>query len=159
MLTPRWLWYARYNVLADSAQPEQVATESWTLKEDKTFLFGVGHMHTGAINVSVFINHQFVCASYPIYGTSPNVVGDEKGHIVEVSRCLDDGSAGHYPGYPAGSYRNHSLSVKKGDVLTVEGWYYVGRSDPRILPSPAGAHLGVMSYAYFVFATDPERQW
>ena len=28
------------------------------------YLFGVGHMHTGAVNVSVFLNGEFICATY-----------------------------------------------------------------------------------------------
>ena len=102
----------------------------------QTLLFGVGHMHSGALNVSVFINGQLLCAScqcncappslpllswlaesvvtlvddaVPVYGKTPQKVGDEKGHLVEVTRCLDDGSAGGYPGHPSG-YRNSSYS-------------------------------------------------
>ena len=140
-----------YNALPSGGGPENKVTETWTVDKDKEFLFAVGHMHSGALNVSLFLNDAFVCASYPVHGSTPMVAGDEKGHIVEVTRCLDDGSAKGYPNIPAGSYRNHSLRVGKGDRLRVDGWYWVGESDPRIEPTPAGPHLGVMSYMYAVF--------
>ena len=142
-----------YNVYANYEEPEQKATKTWIVDHDKRLLFGVGHMHSGALNVSVYINDVFLCASYPIYGSTPRTVGDEKGHLVEVTRCLDDGSAGSYPNHPAGSYVNHSVVVKAGDKLRVDGWYWVGKTDARILPTPAGPHLGVMSYFYAVFET------
>ena len=69
--------------------------------------------------MSLFVNDEFICASYPIYGTVPGVPGNEKGHLIEVTRCVDDGSAGGYPGHAASSYRNHSLSVKVGDKVRV----------------------------------------
>jgi len=50
-------------VEANSEQPEQVASQTWTVDKDKEFLFGIGHMHSGALNVSLFHNGQFVCAS------------------------------------------------------------------------------------------------
>ena len=103
--------------------------------------------------MSLFVNDEFICASYPIYGTVPGVPGNEKGHLIEVTRCVDDGSAGGYPGHAANSYRNHSLVVKVGDKVRVDGYYWVGPTDPRIAPTPAGPHLGVMSYMYGVFRT------
>ena len=143
-----------YNAYANSTHPEQLGTETWTVNEDKEYLFGVGHMHSGALNVSVFLNDEFVCASYPIYGKTPSKVGDEKGHLVEVTFCLDDGTVGRHGGYPdhPGGYRNRSLAVKKGDKLRVDGWYWVGKDDARISPMPAGPHLGVMSYFYGLYA-------
>jgi len=105
------------------------------------------------LNVSLFVNDEIICASYPIYGTVPGGRGNEKGHLIEVTRCVDDGSAGGYPGHAASSYRNHSLSVKVGDKVRVDGYYWVGAVDPRIAPTPAGPHLGVMSYMYGVFHT------
>ena len=48
-----------YNVLANTAEPEQLATETWTIDEGKDFLFAVGHMHSGAINISAYLNGVF----------------------------------------------------------------------------------------------------
>ena len=142
-----------YNVYANFEEPEQKATKTWVVDHDQRLLFGVGHMHSGALNISVYVNNVFLCASYPVYGSTPQAVGDEKGHLVEVTRCLDDGSAGQYPNHPAGSYVNHSVVLQAGDKLRVDGWYWVGETDARILPTPAGPHLGVMSYFYVVFET------
>jgi hypothetical protein len=44
----------------------QMGLQTWPITEDKVLLFGVGHMHSGALNVSVFVNGAFVCASYPV---------------------------------------------------------------------------------------------
>ena len=65
---------------------------------DRSLSLIAGHMHSGALNVSLFVNDVFICASYPVYGKTPGVPGDEKGHIVQVTRCLDDGNASAYPG-------------------------------------------------------------
>jgi len=61
-------------------------------------MFGVGHQHSGALNLSVYLNDQYVCSSYPRYGTTVGKAGDEKGHLVEMTLCLEfDGTSGPYP--------------------------------------------------------------
>ena len=63
-----------YNALPSGGGPENKVTETWTVDKDKEFLFAVGHMHSGALNVSLFLNDAFVCASYPVHGSTPMVV-------------------------------------------------------------------------------------
>jgi hypothetical protein len=41
-----------------------MTTNTWTIDRPMEYLFGVGHMHTGAVNVSVFLNGEFICATY-----------------------------------------------------------------------------------------------
>ena len=61
-------------------------------------MFGVGHQHSGALNLSVYLNDQYVCSSYPRFGTTVGKAGDEKGHLVEMTLCLEfDGTSGPYP--------------------------------------------------------------
>ena len=67
------------------------------------YLFGVGHQHSGALNVSVFhqsgtAGFEYVCSSYAIYGETVGKVGDEKGHLVEMTRCLEANGTRTYPG-------------------------------------------------------------
>lgn len=142
--------------LADNALSLNGATthhvnQTWTMETDKEYLFGVGHMHSGALNVSVYHNGEYVCSSFPVYGKTPGVAGDEKGHLVEVTRCLEMNGTAVYDGIPPGAYRNTTLRVKKGDTLRVDGWYNVGPTDDRIAPMPAGPHLGVMSYFFGIY--------
>jgi hypothetical protein len=55
----------------DSVSPAHKATDVFriTAKDAGEIVFGVGHMHSGAINVTMELNGKFVCASYPVYGT------------------------------------------------------------------------------------------
>ena len=92
------------------------------------------------------------CVADPLYGNTTHAVGNERGHLVEVTRCIEEGGAASYPGHPASSFRNRSLAVKQGDQLRVDGWYWVGDEDARLGAMPAGPHLGVMAYWYGVFA-------
>ena len=147
------IFRSRYNALPSNTTDGEthLASSTWTVDRDKEFLFGVGHQHSGALNVSVFHNDEYICSSYAIYGDTVGKVGDEKGHLVEMTRCLEANGTRSYPGFPAGSYRKTSWAVKKGDKIRVDGWYHVGPEDPRIAPTPAGVHLGVMSYFYSIF--------
>jgi len=63
-----------------------------------------------------------------------------------------DGNDGGIPAtMPKSGFHNGSLVIKKGDHLRVDGYYAHGPSDSRILPMPAGPHLGVMSYFYIAY--------
>jgi len=128
-----------YSVLENNEEPETVTSQTFTAPKDIEAVYAVGHQHVGAINISMFVNDEFVCASYPRYGQTPDKAGDELGFVVEMSTCLDkDG--------PAGSY-----SVKKGDQVRIDSWYWVGSNDTRIYPHPGGTHLNVMAYMYLAF--------
>ena len=85
----------------------------------------------GSLNISLFVNDEFVCASYPRYGQTPGKAGDEQGYLVEMSTCVDKDTTG-------------SIHVQKGDKVRLDSWYYVGRNDTRIYPHPGGTHLNVM---------------
>jgi hypothetical protein len=53
----------------DASHPahQQSTTTVLTEAQAGEVVFGVGHMHTGALNVTVIVNGRFACASYPVY--------------------------------------------------------------------------------------------
>ena len=99
----------------------------------------VGHLHTGAINISMYHNGRYVCTSYPTYGNETDVPGNERGHLVGMTTCMDKDTSGYV------------VDVKAGDSIRLDAYYWVGSEDARIAPSPAGSHLNVMAYMYVVF--------
>ncbi len=125
-----------YNVLRNDAQPETVASTEYEVGADAQVLLAIGHQHTGALNISLFLNGKFVCASYPTYGTEEGVAGNEKGYLVGMSHCIDDSTG--------------PLLLNKGDKLRLDSWYFVGSNDPRLLYSD-GTHMGVMGYMYTAY--------
>ena len=129
--TPKCATY--YEVLRDNAKKIDTSTYEWTCPTDVDVHFAVGHQHTGAINISLSRNGEFVCASVARYGTRPSVAGDEKGYLVEMSSCIDESTG--------------PLKLKKGDRLRLDALYYVGDDDDRVAYSD-GTHLNVMSYLY-----------
>merc|ERR550514_487561 len=136
---------AYYNVLRNDAQPESLSSTEFTIPHDGEVIHAVGHQHTGAINISMWLNDEFVCASYPRYGTEADVAGNELGHLVAMSTCLDKDTSGK------------TMKTKKGDKVRIDSYYWVGSQDPRLGPSPAGTHLNVMAYMYTVFDIDASR--
>jgi len=43
-----------------------------------TLLFAVGHLHTGGLNISLSLNGQAVCTSFPTIGAELGAAGNEK---------------------------------------------------------------------------------
>jgi hypothetical protein len=132
---------AFYPVLRNDTHPENLASTEWSQPFDATILLALGHQHTGALNISLFVNDKLVCASYPSYGTEPGVAGNEKGYLVKMSQCVNQTN------YPDG------LKLTKGDKIRLDSWYYVGSDDKRIGYSD-GTHLNVMGYMYTAFVQD-----
>jgi len=116
----------------------KVDTQSYSIKlpYDVHVALAIGHMHTGAINVSLSVNGHLVCTSLPSYGTEEGVPGNEKGYLVKVSPCIASSSSG--------------LELKKSDLLMIEANYYVGSDDDRLNYSD-GTHLNVMAYMYVAY--------
>jgi len=47
-----------------------------------SFSSQVGHLHTGGVNISMYLNSKHICTSFPRYGMDPsNKAGDEKGYL------------------------------------------------------------------------------
>ena len=136
---------AFYQVLRNDKKPEQLSRTSFTIPHAGTIIHAVGHQHTGAINISMWHNDRFVCASYPSYGNQTDVPGNERGHLVKMSTCMDKDTSGYV------------VNTKKGDTIRLDAYYWVGGEDRRIAPSPAGTHLNVMSYMYVVFDIGQEE--
>jgi hypothetical protein len=122
-----------YEVYRNDDEPESLTSTEFTLPIDMTVRLAVGHQHTGALNISIYKNDEFVCASKPRYGTKDGVVGNERGYLVQMSHCIDEASG--------------PLVLKKGDKVRLESYYYVGSHDPRLAYSD-GTHLNVMAYMY-----------
>ena len=60
---------AFYDVLRNDDQPERADTYEYTVPKRATVLYAVGHQHTGALNISMYVNGKRTCTSYPTYGT------------------------------------------------------------------------------------------
>jgi hypothetical protein len=129
-----------YDVLRNNRNPEQVASYSWTSPVGTQIVLAQGHLHTGSLNISLFKNNEFVCASFPRYGSQVGVAGDELGHLVDVSPCLNETTG--------------FMNISKGETLRVDAWYYTGDDDDRLLPGEAGSHLGVMAYMEMYYIDD-----
>ena len=117
-------------------QPEQQVSYSVTVRRTIAVPFAVGHLHTGAINISLSVNGRRICTSYPTYGTEDGVPGNERGYLVAMSPCVDTSQP--------------YLLLKQGATATVDAYYYAGSHDPRLLYSD-GTHLNVMAYMYVVY--------
>jgi hypothetical protein len=124
-----------YGVYQNDDEPETLASSEWESPGSVELVYAVGHQHVGALNISLFINDEFVCASYPRYGESEGVPGDELGYLVEMTTCVDKDKTG-------------SIDVQQGDKIRLDSWYWVGSTDDRLSPYPGGTHLNVMGYMY-----------
>eukprot|EP00939_MAST-03C_sp_MAST-3C-sp1_P004117 g4117.t1 len=136
--TPKCSTY--YEVLRNDDEPEHLSSTEFVVPQDMTIRSAIGHQHTGALNISLFLNDKFLCASFPTYGTEEGVAGNEKGYLVKMSRCVDDATTGPVP-------------MKKGDRVRLDAYYYVGSDDPRLAYSD-GTHLNVMAYMYTAYSID-----
>ena len=127
-----------YAVERNESAPVHRASYELRVPARASVLFAVGHLHVGGLNLSLSLNGRHVCTSVPTYGTTPDAPGDELGYLVRMSPCIDANASGA------------ALQLAKGDVLRIEGRYYRGRDDARVLYSD-GTHLNVMSYLYTMY--------
>jgi hypothetical protein len=77
-----------YEVYENNTQPEQLSSTTFAAPGSAELIYAVGHLHTGSINISLYVNDKHVCSSYPRYGKTPGKAGDEYGYVVEMSTCL-----------------------------------------------------------------------
>jgi len=131
-----------YGVYENDAEPESLSSTTFDVEDDMEILTMIGHQHVGALNISVFVNDDFLCASTPKYGLTEGLAGDERGYLVEMSACFlkDDDD----PDVP-------DVVLRKGDKLRLDSWYWVGSVDPNLSGHPGGSHLNVMGYMYTIF--------
>lgn len=132
-----------YSALRNDSQPIEHSGYRLTVPARMTVLLAVGHLHVGGINISLSINGQAVCTSFPTYGTQPGVAGNEKGYLVRMSDCIDSSTG--------------ALELHKGDELAIDSHYFVGSDDSRLLYSD-GTHLNVMSYIYLGYYRPAESK-
>ena len=94
-----------------------IATKSWSMiwrEDDGRLIFGKGHLHIGAIDMSLSIQRpgsspELLCTVVPRYGTELGVPGNELGYVVGVSNCDD-----FFADMPV---------LRRGDRLTVSARY------------------------------------
>ena len=135
-----------YGVERNDTNPYSVSRTSFTVEEDAEIVYAVGHLHTGGVNISMYVNDEYVCTSYPTYGTDPsNTAGNEKGYLVKMSYCFSQNET------------TPSVKVQKGDTIDIEGIYYVGSNDERLVYSD-GTHLNVMAYMYTAYQLKDPKQ-
>ena len=132
-----------YTVLRDDIEKESLSATTFSVPADMEIFLAIGHQHTGAINVSLSLNGKLFCTSYPTYGNG-TAAGNEANHLVSMSTCYRYDPSGPAP----------PLAVKKGDRISVSGYYYVGSDDPRLGADLSGTHLNVMTYMYLGFNMD-----
>lgn len=124
-----------YNIADTNKTGLSLTQLSWQVPVDYTFVFSVGHLHIGGINITLDTKSPTadawttICTSYPKYGSTPGKAGDEDGYLTQMSAC--DGI---------------NQVLKEKDLIRVTSWYNVAEKDPRTWN--AGAHGGVMSLFY-----------
>ena len=121
-----------YNIEASNTAPVHTTTFSWTSKHTGEIVYGTGHQHIGALNISLFLDGQCVCTNVPKYGNG-TTAGNEKGYVVQIDTC---------------DFENNSVLVRAGQTVSVTSLYDVSPNDQRGLPHGGGAHGGVMSLFY-----------
>lgn len=126
-----------YNIEENLASPVRFTQLSWKAPVTGDVVFAAGHVHLGALNISMSLNGVQKCLTLPTYGTKVSQPGNEKGYLVAVNTCTD------------------KFRVNAGDKLTVRSNYWVGGPEPsgRMLDGGGGFHGGVMSYMYLAYST------
>lgn len=132
-----------FGVYENNDEPETLASYNFDLEVAAEVVYAIGHLHVGAINISMYVNDKLMCTSYPRYGTTPDQAGDEYGYLVEISPCINKDTTG-------------SLYVVPGDNVRIDAYYWVGSEDERITPHPGGTHLNVMAYMYLGYIVGSE---
>jgi len=129
-------------------QPYFLAANSFLAPADGTILFGQGHLHTGAVNITLYQNGEIICTNIAEHGTNPDPstnVGNEQNHLIGLSSCYDQ--------IPTGGIR-----ILRGDALLLEAYYHGGTEDARFSSElAAGEHLNVMSKLLLVVDFDPDK--
>ncbi|XP_028781206.1 uncharacterized protein LOC114737453 [Neltuma alba] len=104
-----------------------VKRTSFPMPKGGNIIYGLGHLHAGGIDSTVYgEDGRVLCSSKPIYGKGMGA-GNEKGYIVGIKTC-----------YP----KPGSVKIMDGETITVESRYNNTRE-----------HLGVMGL-FFVFVAE-----
>jgi len=127
------------NIYPNPISPDWVTQFSWKSQVSGDIVFAAGHVHNAAINISLFVNMERKCLTTAIYGTQPNVPGNEKGYLVKNTPCTE------------------KFYVAAGQEITVRSHYWTGMNDHTGSGLPGGMHGGVMSYMYIAYSTETMR--
>lgn len=124
-----------YNIKANPTGLD-TAIVNVALPKDTRFFQMWGHIHIAGYNISLYhgdsVDAPLICTSIPTYGTVESKVGNEKGYVVAMSKCV---------------FREPKI-IKKGEIVTLEATYNVGSEDPRTWNT--GYHDGVMGLWFMV---------
>ncbi len=103
------------------------------------------HLHTGAVNATLYQNGVPVCSTTTKHGTAEDPstnARNEQNHLVRISSCYDQISSS-------------GIRFEEGDVFTAESYYYAGSDDVRFSNViAAGEHRNAMSIWYTGMAFD-----
>lgn len=93
------------------------ATITTTLPHDTRFFQLWGHIHIAGYNLTLYHGDSTaakpICTSSPVYGTEPNKVGNEKGYVVKMTKCL---------------FTDEPYVIKKGEKITLQAYVHVFNS-------------------------------
>lgn len=93
-----------------------------------TLVWAQSHLHTGAVNATLYKNGSPVCRTQAFHGTDPNSstnARSEQNHIVRISSCYEQ-------------IPTVGIAFEAGDIFTTETYYYGGNDDDRFVAIPSG---------------------
>lgn len=134
-----------YNIEANPTTGLSETLREWTIGHDTRFFQMWGHIHIAGYNITLYHGDSTkakpICTSSPRYGTQEGVVGNEKGYVVSMSKCM---------------FTDDPYIIRKGDKLTLQALYNVGETDDRTWLE-GGFHNGVMGL-YFMTGSPCKTQ-
>ena len=124
--------------------PVHLKAFKYTLPGDFRLLKAWGHMHTGAINISVWVDGEHLCTSSAQYGKQNGLAGDEEGQMLHMTTCLLDSGSDFI-----------ERVMKRGSIMELRSYYWVGGLDKRLgrYEHLGGTHFNVMAYIGLAYAS------
>lgn len=131
-----------YSVMRSDKHPVHLMAAKYTLPGDFRLLKAWGHMHTGAINISVWVDGEHLCTSSAQYGKHYGVAGDEECQMLNMTTCLLDSGSDSI-----------ARMMKGGSILELRSYYWVGGLDKRFgrYEHLGGTHFNVMAYIFLAY--------
>jgi len=138
-----------FAVLRNASRENVRIASNYTMPFAASVKHATAYLRAGAENISLYVNGQRRCASHARYSPLHNVTHEGKngtnssklagGVLTHATHCVS----------PEGG----PLSLRKGDSLLVEAWYFAGRHDKR-LPWSDGTHLNAAAHFFLAFEPD-----
>jgi len=138
-----------FAVLRNASRENVRIASNYTMPFSASIKHTTAYLRAGAENISLYVNGQRRCASHARYSPLHNITHEGKngtnssklagGVLTHATHCVS----------PEGG----PLSLRKGDSLLVEAWYFAGRHDKR-LPWSDGTHLNAAAHFFLAFEPD-----